>query len=550
MRLRAYLAAREGGISVITALSSVALVGFAGLATDVGSVYLEARRLQGAADLAALAAIQNPTQAETLARETVASNDWGDETHVAVTRGAYRADRSVRADQRFDPNGAETNAVRVDVTSSAPLYFGRLFIPDGRMTIRRQATAAQSSMASFQIGSRLLALRGGAANALLSGLTGSSVNLSIMDYNALLQTDVELFSYLGALRTRLDLEAASFDRTLAQRVEAPVALDAIADVLATQDSRAERAMRRIAEAAEHTGALTRVDDLIDLGPYGAQDHTLSAQTQVRVNAMDLASALLQIAGGDRQVRLDLGAGVPGLLDTDVWLAIGERPNNSPWLAITDDANVIIRTAQMRLYVEATLRPGGLLGAAQVRVPIFTELGAAEARLADVRCGILGGRREVTLAVAPSIGSISLGEIDKSKLDDFRTPLRVSRAALVRAPAIQVEGDARVELGGRQWQDVRFSGAEIDRGITKTVATRDAARATVSSLLGQTELNVRVLGLGLGVSAVTSALRSALSAIAAPLDDVINGLADLLGVRLGEADVRVNGVRCGGAALVA
>lgn len=549
MRLRKFLRERKGAASVITALSSVAIVGFAGLATDVGSVYLEARRLQGTVDLAALAAMQNPQQAPILAAATVAGNRWAEGTRVVVTPGAYAADRTLPAAQRFQPNAGERNAVRVRVTSSAPVFFGRLFIPEGRMAITREATATQTRMASFQIGSRLLALRGGVANQLLSGLTGSNVNLSVMDYNALLQADVDLLSYMAALRTRLDLEAASFDRTLDARVEAPVALEAIADVLAPTNARAAQAMRRIAEAADNTGALRGLNDLIDLGPYGAQDHS-SGQTDIRVNAMDLASAVLQIAGGDRQVRLQLGAGVPGLASTNVWLAIGERPNNSPWLTVTDDSDVVIRTAQMRLYIEAYVSPGGALGLAQVRVPVLTELAAAEARLADISCGFAGGQREVTLSVAPSIGSLTLGEVDTRKLDDFRTPLRASRATLVRTAALQVEGYARIELGGQQWQNVRFSGAEIDRGVVKSVATRDAARATLSSLLGETDLNVRVLGLGLGVGPVTQALRGALTGVAAPLDDLVNGLTDLLGVRLGEADVRVNGVRCGGAALVA
>ena len=549
MRLRKFLRERKGAASIITALSSVAIVGFAGLATDVGSVYLEARRLQGTVDLAALAAMQNPQQAPTLAAATVAGNRWPEGTRVVVTPGAYAADRTLPAAQRFQPNAGERNAVRVRVTSSAPLFFGRLFIPEGRMAITREATATQTRMASFQIGSRLLALRGGVANQLLSGLTGSNVNLSVMDYNALLQADVDLLSYMAALRTRLDLEAASFDRTLDARVEAPVALEAIADVLAPTNARAAQAMRRIAEAADNTGALRGLNDLIDLGPYGAQDHS-SGQTDIRVNAMDLASAVLQIAGGDRQVRLQLGAGVPGLASTNVWLAIGERPNNSPWLTVTDDSDVVIRTAQMRLYIEANVSPGGALGLAQVRVPVLTELAAAEARLADISCGFAGGQREVTLSVAPSIGSLTLGEVDTRKLDDFRTPLRASRATLVRTAALQVEGYARIELGGQQWQNVRFSGAEIDRGVVKSVATRDAARASLSSLLGETDLNVRVLGLGLGVGPVTQALRGTLTGVAAPLDDLVNGLTDLLGVRLGEADVRVNGVRCGGAALVA
>jgi len=38
-------------------------------------------------------------------------------------------------------------------------------------------------------------------------------------------------------------------------------------------------------------------------------------------------------------------------------------------------------------------------------------------------------------------------------------------------------------------------------------------------------------------------------VATPLDDTINGLTGLAGVSLGEADVRVNGIRCQNVALV-
>ena len=110
--------------------------------------------------------------------------------------------------------------------------------------------------------------------------------------------------------------------------------------------------------------------------------------------------------------------------------------------------------------------------------------------------------------------------------------------------------ANYDVGGAQWQSVRFSGSDIENGRVKTVATNDAARATVSTLLANTHLTVNVAGLGLNATGVTSTVSGALAAAAAPLDDLINGLTDLLGLRLGEADVRVNGVRCGGAALVA
>ncbi|MFN3465403.1 MAG: hypothetical protein ACK4X1_15145, partial [Terricaulis sp.] len=386
-------------------------------------------------------------------------------------------------------------------------------------------------------------------NQVLSGLTGSSVSLSVMDYNALLRANVDVLDYVDALRTRLDLEAASYDETLDANADAPAALEALADVVAETDERAERALRAMARASERNRPLRGLSNVLDLGPYGAQDHaTRSADTAIRVGAMDLATAILQVANGQRQVQLDLGAGVPGLASTTVWLAIGERPNNSPWLTVTNDESVVIRSAQTRLYIEANAGAGTL---ANVRIPILLELASGQARLEEINCG-WGGRnnRAVTLGVSPGIGSLMLGDIDHARLNNFRTELRPSPAQLVRLGVARVEGEARIDVGGQQWSNVRFNDRDIERGTVKSVQTRDAVRATVSTLLGQSKLTVRAAGLGLSTGALTSAVQGVLTAAAAPLDSLLNGLSDLLGVRLGEADVRVNGVRCGGAALVA
>lgn len=547
--LSKFARAEDGVTAIVTAASLVAIIGFCGLAIDVGSVYLQTRRLQGTADLAALAAMQNTSDAQAIADLTVRANGWTDSAQVTTRLGTYTASRDIPVAQRFQGgNGAD--AVQVDVTSYAPLYFARIFVPSGQMRIVRHATAAQTRMASFQIGSRLLSLQGGVANAVLSALTGSSVNLSVMDYNALLSTDVDLLSYIDALHTRLNLQGASFDQTLAGEVDTGDALNALADVLRPSNSRASTAISQVANAANHADPVN-LKKLIDLGPYGAQDHaTLSGQTAINVNAMDLATAILQIAGGDRQVRLNLGAGVPGVASTNVWLAIGERPNNSPWIAVTDSDQVIVRTAQTRLYVEANIKPAVIGAIANVRIPILTELASAQAKLQDVTCGVTPSGNAVTLSVSPSIGSLSLGEINTNQLDNFKTSLNPSAANLVALPLIRVTGSAHVDAGGEQWQSVRFNGSDIQNGTIRTVSTRDAARATVSTLLGNTNINVNVAGLGLNATAITSTVSGALTTAAAPLDDLINGLTDLLGLKLGEADVRVNGVRCGGAALVA
>jgi uncharacterized membrane protein len=48
--------------------------------------------------------------------------------------------------------------------------------------------------------------------------------------------------------------------------------------------------------------------------------------------------------------------------------------------------------------------------------------------------------------------------------------------------------------------------------------------------------------------VSQLVMSILRPIAAPLDQVIHSLLTTLGVHLGEADVRVHGIRCGTAVL--
>src|SRR3546814_12203342 len=80
--------------------------------------------------------------------------------------------------------------------------------------IRATATGARRGYAAFSLGSRVAALNGGLPNALLSALTGSEVSLSVMDYNALASTDIDLLAFSDALRTELDADVLTFGQTL------------------------------------------------------------------------------------------------------------------------------------------------------------------------------------------------------------------------------------------------------------------------------------------------------------------------------------------------
>jgi uncharacterized membrane protein len=544
-----FLRDERGAASVVIAMCGGALLGFAAVAVDLGSIFLQSRQLQGMADLAAMAAARDIPNAQAAAEATARANGWSGALRVTVTPGSYSANPGASAATRFSAGNAPANAVQVTLHSEAHLFFGRAILGRDTTPISRSATAARAEFAAFSLGSRLASLNGGIANGLLTALTGSSVNLSVMDYEALLAADVSLLDYVDALRTHLSLEGASYDRVLKSEMTTGAALSVLGGLL--NDHGEDRAATAVNTLAVAAGATTRVtlSELLNLGPYGPQDKAMGGSgAGIAVSALDLATATLQLANGGRQLALDLGAGVHGLADVDVWLAIGERPNNSPWLTVAKDNSVVLRTTQTRLYVEAKVGAGGLLGSvAQIKVPLAADVAAAEARLSSMDCA--GG--SAVLDVRPSIGELSVGEIDRSKLNDFKTALDVQQANLVSTLLLKVQGKANVKLGGAGWQQVGFSAAEISSGAIKTVKTNDVAAATTSSLLGNLSLDVSILGLGLGLgkSGILSAVGQILGAAAQPLDGVLNALLDLLGVGLGEADVKVSGLRCKDSALV-
>jgi uncharacterized membrane protein len=548
--LAAFFRDRRGAASLIMAVSGAMVLGFSAMAVDVGFIFLQSRQLQGMADLSAMAAGRDMDNAQAAAEATARANGWNSPLTVTVIKGAYVPDPKVAAGQRFVATNVSPNAVKVVLASQADLFFGKAMLGRDSSPISRSATAARAELAAFSLGSRLASLDGGVANSLLTALTGSKVSLTVMDYNALVGANVQLFAYIDALRTDLSLQGMSYDKVLASNVSTGRALSVLSKLLSDKgEDRAAAALKTIATAA---GTVTpaRLDRLFSLGPYGAQDQVMGGSgAGIAVSAMDITNATLQLANGGRQLQLDLGATVPGLADVDIWLAIGERPNNSPWLAVDRDGTAVLRTAQTRLYLEAKVLTGGLLSTiAQIKAPVVVEAASAQAKLSAINCGA----NTATLSVMPSIGEAWIGETDTAKLNDFKTPLAVAPANLATTLLLGIQASADAKLGGSTWQSVTFSRGDISAGTVKTVSTGDLAKTVVSSLVSNTSINVSVLGLGIGLnkSALTATVGSLLGAAATPLDGVLNSVMTLAGVRLGEADVRVSGLRCKEAALVA
>src|SRR5690606_32736405 len=91
-------------------------------------------------------------------------------------------------------DGEDVQAVRVTLRRSFPPPLMPLMPYDEERLMVASATAGQLAVGSFYLGSGLLSLDGGILNALLSGLLGGNVDLTVLDYNGLAEVGVSLES--------------------------------------------------------------------------------------------------------------------------------------------------------------------------------------------------------------------------------------------------------------------------------------------------------------------------------------------------------------------
>jgi uncharacterized membrane protein len=138
----------------------------------------------------------------------------------------------------------------------------------------------------------------------------------------------------------------------------------------------------------------------------------------------------------------------------------------------------------------------------------------------------------------------IGTIDEAKLKDFKAPLASSPATLVSALGlVTVKAHADLEIADLDWQEVIFSASDISNRTAKSVRARGFVHGLIVSLLQRLDVDVSVIGLGLGLGDLAKALGVLLAPLGPVLDGLVQPLLDLLGLKLGEADVQAHGILC-------
>lgn len=541
-RLRTFVRRRDGNVAMIVAGGMAMLTGTAVIGIDTASMFLEKRRLQGVADAAALAAAQDPANATQRAQVAVALSPDNGTRMVNLTPGHFERDQSVTVDARFVAGAASANAAQVTVESQLRPFFAQIFGTQ-QVAIAAQATAARIDLAAFSIGTRLASAQGGMPGALLSQLAGSDLSLSVMDYNALASGQVDLLKTIELLRTGPGVRAATFGEVLTSDIPLPQL--AIAMAGATTSGTAAATLRTL--STRLPSRTIRLASILDLGPL-ADRTSADPQRPIRADAYTILREAVQIGTGNRQIQSDIDLGIAGIGRTRLWLQIGERPANSPWLSIGQAGRAVVRSAQTRLWIDIALL-NAPLSLGSVRVPVYVELAEAEARLASIACVGGPGNSAVSLDVTPSLGRAAIADLDPMLLGNFQQAMALRPARMVTLPLATLTGFADIKLGGMQAQRVTFSRAEIDGDVVKSVATNDIAAGIASSLLRNVDIRANVLGIGLSGGLLTTTLGNTLTVAAPALDLVVGQVGALAGVHLGQADVRVDGVRCGAPMLV-
>lgn len=562
------LADRSGNIGTLAALSLPLMIFSLALGVDYGYLTVQQRQLQASADLAAIAAAANVAEAEkaaatyfTLNRLSVTVTGKNGVTipatplgvssaaSASVERGRYIADPDIAPENRFTPAGTDADAARVTLSRPADLFVAGVFMPQSPL-LSATGSASRTKIAAFSIGTRLASLNEGILNALLGQLLGTSLSLKVMDYRALVDADLSVQPFLKAVATQLNLTAGTYEEVLNAGITMPQLLASMRAVegLSGPVRSALHAIEKAAAGSKVKLPLTRI---LNIDPKKGVAVTTGGDWEMSVNALQMVTAAAALANGRNQVALDTGITLPGLAGVTVSLAIGEPPVETPPHRLGAPGSAV-RSAQTRLAVEVGVDGLAALAGLRVKLPLYVEVAASEAKLADIRC--LGGattNANVSVDAVPGVAELAVGKVDPSVLSDFWDEPRVRKARLVDTALLSIDALAHGEVKNLTKTRLTYTPTEIAAKATKSVSTRDTLTSAIKSLLGDldVEVNIKLLNLALNTSLVTKALASTLTTVTPAIDELLYNLLLAVGVKIGEADIRVTGVRCQRPALV-
>ncbi len=219
---------QRGAIGLMAALTLGLALLLMVVVVDTGRLYLEQRKLQRIADTSALEAASRAgtclpgLTAASYATQSASRNAFtvGTGNTLTVTCGTLvTGTNNLRT---FAVDATQASAIKVVATHSVPtsvaagiysLVSPGAFNPNTQLTATAVAAPPLPPTAQLSIRSTLVNAN---LNAIIGPLLGSSVNITAAGWNGLLNTNINLLSYMQQLAIDLNVTAGNYTQLLAR----------------------------------------------------------------------------------------------------------------------------------------------------------------------------------------------------------------------------------------------------------------------------------------------------------------------------------------------
>lgn len=359
-------AARQRGAIGLMAVVTLGLaLLFMLVVIDSGRLYLEQRKLQRIADMAALEAAGqlavctgSGPQATAIARVAATRNGHAPGNPLTASCGYLQT--GANSLRTFTRDNDRNEAIRVDVsnTVATSVAGGVYSLAQGSgvpLTTTLQAHAVASlpmpPQAMLSVRTTLATVDSRQSvllNALLSAL-GGTVQLDLAGWQGIASTQLNLLGYLDQLAIDLDLKAGDYQQLLTADATATQLLQAAVKVLQQSGAAANVVtdLGKVALGASNS-TLLQLGDLLDI-----QNGTAQAGLDASIQLLQLVQGVIQLAVSESAATVDLPISVLGLVNGRVRLKVIEPQQIS---AVGDPRTDELRvhTAQVRAMISLDL----------------------------------------------------------------------------------------------------------------------------------------------------------------------------------------------------
>ncbi|AYF46630.1 hypothetical protein DXV65_03235 [Pseudomonas fluorescens] len=368
---------QRGAIGLMAAGTLAVALVFMLLAVDSGRLYMEKRRLQSIADTAALEAAGRgglctpSTTANDYAVQNATRNGFtvvaGDTSRgLAVTCGSLVTNASnVRV---FSADPTKNDAVRVIATRSVVTSIASgLWNMFSGVPVSTQMTLSATAVAAYAPPVAQLTIRSSLAsvdstkspilNLVIGNLLGGSLSITAAGWNGILQTNVNLLSYLNQLAINLGVTAGDYTTLLNTAVSATDLINAAVMVLQQNGSAVQAVVNdvlSIKAIAPNSKVLT-VGSLLNVATG-----TPAAALNSSVQLFQLLETVAQLSNSKTAVSVATQVNIPVVGSVSIQTQVIQPPQMSaignPVLAKAGLANtpptnqIFVRTAQVRTLV--------------------------------------------------------------------------------------------------------------------------------------------------------------------------------------------------------